>query len=106
MSFGRRRRLTKSWWNDVWRDRLLAAMHFIANGDPAIAGAAGHDAFHISTRPLLADVPVSYDATDPPLPSEQDEQGNIVPRAALDDEFGDIDGPEPDDEGAEGEDGE
>ena len=25
----RRRRLTRSWWNDVWRDRLLAAVHFL-----------------------------------------------------------------------------
>jgi hypothetical protein len=99
----RRRRLTKSWWNDVWRDRLLAAMHFLANGDPAIAAAAGNETFHISTWPLLADVPVSYDATDPPLPREEDEQGNIIPSAALDDEFGDMDDPEPDDEGEDGE---
>ena len=28
----RRRRLTRSWWNDVWRDRILAAAHFLANG--------------------------------------------------------------------------
>jgi hypothetical protein len=26
----RRRRLTRSWWNDVWRDRLLAALRFLA----------------------------------------------------------------------------
>ena len=32
----RRRRLTRSWWNNVWRDRLLAAMNFLANGQPAI----------------------------------------------------------------------
>jgi hypothetical protein len=51
--------------------------------------------FHVSTWPLLAEVPVSYDATDPPLPSEEDEQGNIVPSAALDDEFADMDEPEP-----------
>ena len=100
----RRRRLTKSWWNDVWRDRLLAAMHFLANGNPEIAVAAGHESFPTSRRGRpLADVPVSYDATDPPLPSEEDEQGNIVPSAALDDEFGDIDDPEPDDDGEDGE---
>jgi hypothetical protein len=99
----RRRRLTKSWWNDVWRDRLLAAMHFLANGNPAIAAAAGNETFQISTWPLLVEVPVSYDATDPPLPSEEDDQGNIVPGAALEDEFGDIDEPEPDDEGEDDE---
>jgi hypothetical protein len=69
----------------------------------SIAAAAGNETFHISTWPLLADVPVSYDATDPPLPREEDEQGNIIPSAALDDEFGDMDDPEPDDEGEDGE---
>jgi hypothetical protein len=95
--------LTKSWWNDVWRDRLLAAMHFLANGNPAIAAATGNETFQISTWPLLVEVPVSYGATDPPLPSEEDDQGNIVPSAALEDEFGDIDEPEPDDEGEDDE---
>jgi hypothetical protein len=48
-------------------------------------------------------VPVSYDATDPPLPTEEDEQGNIVPSAALDDEFADIDEPEELDDDEDGE---
>jgi hypothetical protein len=95
----RRRRLTKSWWNDVWRDRLVAAMHFLANGNPGIVAAAGNEDFRISTWPLLLDVPVSYDATDPPLPREEDDEGNIVPSAALDDPFGDIDELDSDDEG-------
>jgi hypothetical protein len=95
----RRRRLTKSWWNNVWRDRLVAAMHFLANGNPGIIVPAGNDTFHISTWPLVVEVPVSYDATDPPLPTEEDDQGNIVPSAALEDEYGEIDEPEPDDDG-------
>lgn len=95
----RRRRLTKSWWNDVWRDRLVAAMHFLANGTPAIVAIAGNDSFQISTWPLLLEIPVSYDAVDPPLPTEEDEEGNIVPSAALEDEFEDLDEPEPDDNG-------
>jgi hypothetical protein len=99
----RRRRLTKSWWNDVWRDRLLAAMNFLANGDSEIVAAAGNESFHISTWPVLADVPVSYDATDPPLPSEEDDHGNIVPSAVLEDDFGEMDEPEPDDEGEDDE---
>ena len=99
----RRRRLTKSWWNDVWRDRLVAAMHFLADGNPAIAAAAGNDSFQISTWPLLLKVPVSYDAVDPPLPIEEDDEGNIVPSAALEDEFEDLDEPEPDDDGEDDE---
>jgi hypothetical protein len=99
----RRRRLTKSWWNDVWRDRLVAAMHFLADGNPAIAAAVGNDSFQISTWPLLLKVPVSYDAVDPPLPTEEDDEGNIVPSAALEDEFEDLDEPEPDDDGEDNE---
>jgi hypothetical protein len=95
----RRRRLTKSWWNDVWRDRLLAAMHFLADANPPIVIKAGDETFEVSTEPLLADVPVSYDATDPPLPREEDEEGNIVPTAALDDQVDDIEEDQtPDDE--------
>jgi hypothetical protein len=99
----RRRRLTKSWWNDVWRDRLVAAMHFLADGKRAIVAVAGNDSFQISTWPLLVDVPVSYDAVDPLLPTEEDEEGNIVPSAALEDEFEDLDEPEPDDDGKDDE---
>jgi hypothetical protein len=97
----RRRRLTKSWWNDVWRDRLLAAMNFLAGNKASIAMEAGHVQFAVSTRPLLADVPVSYEASDAPLPSEEDDEGNIVPSAALDDQIDDLDeaGEEPDEAG-------
>jgi hypothetical protein len=87
----RRRRLTKSWWNDVWRDRLLAAMSFLAANKASITMEAGHVHFTVSAWPLLADVPVSYEASDPPLPSEEDDEGNIVPSAALDDQIDDLD---------------
>ncbi len=82
----RRRRLTKSWWNDVWRDRLLAAMHALAAGEPGIVMEAGNETFEVETWPLTIQLPVSYEATDPPLPSEEDAEGNIVPTAALDDQ--------------------
>jgi len=97
----RRRRLTKSWWNDVWRDRLLAAMHFLANGNASILVETGSERFEIAPWPLTLPLSVSYEATDPPAPSEEDEEGNIVPSAALDDQFDDLDdddtpeGPDP-----------
>jgi TIR domain len=97
----RRRRLTRSWWNNVWRDRLLAAMHYLANGAPVIAMRAGDEPFEIALQPLIATVPVSYDATDPPLISEEDEEGNIIPSAALDDHLDDTDD-EPHDASGEG----
>jgi hypothetical protein len=86
----RRRRLTKSWWNDVWRDRLLAAMHYLADSASTITLKAGNETFEILPWPLRAEVPVSYDAIDPPLPTEEDEEGNIVPTAALNDQIDDI----------------
>jgi TIR domain len=93
----RRRRLTKSWWNDVWRDRLLAAMHHLAAGTSSIVMEAGNEQISIATWPTATELPVSYDATDPALPSEEDDEGNIVTSAALDDQ-GD-EGPEDDDDG-------
>jgi hypothetical protein len=87
----RRRRLTRSWWNDVWRDRLLAGMSFLADGADALVIPAGHASLRVSTWPLVAELPVSYEATDPPLLSEEDEEGNIVPSADLDDRSDDLD---------------
>jgi hypothetical protein len=97
----RRRRLTRSWWNDVWRDRLLAAMTFLADNKESVIMEAGHINFAVSTWPLLANVPVSYEASDPPLPSEEDDEGNIVPSAALDDQLDDLEdaGEMPDESG-------
>jgi hypothetical protein len=81
----RRRRLTRSWWNDVWRDRLLAGMHFLAENSTVIVMEAGQVRLNLAAWPLTARLPVSYEATDPPLPTEEDEDGNIVQIAALDD---------------------
>jgi len=87
----RRRRLTRSWWNDVWRDRLLAAMSFLAQNKDAIVIEAGGVQFTTATWPLIANLPVSYEASDAPLPSEEDEEGNIVPSVALGDQSDDLD---------------
>src|ERR1700722_5131729 len=81
----RRRRLTRSWWNDVWRDRLVAAMHFLAAGEPTITAEAGNEAFSFAAWPMELEIPVSYDANDPPLPTEEDEAGTIIPTPDLDD---------------------
>ena len=94
----RRRRLTRSWWNDIWRDRLLAAVRFLADGQTEITLAAGNERFSVATWPLETEIPVSYDATDSPLPREEDEEGNITPSAALDDQ---LDEDEPDEEGSD-----
>jgi hypothetical protein len=85
----RRRRLTKSWWNNIWRDRLLAAMNFLAEGAPEISIQAGNINFTVGTWPQLAESDASYDAIDPPLPVDEDDEGNIVPTAALEDQMDD-----------------
>lgn len=90
----RRIRLTRSWWNDVWRDRLLAAMSFLANGKDSIAAVSGNKPIEIARLPLLVEVPVSYDATDPPPPYEEDEEGNINQLPLLDDREDDLDSEE------------
>ncbi len=80
----RRRRLTRSWWNNVWRDRLLAAMNFLASGEGQITIHVGSELFRINAWPITATAHVSYDATDPPLPNEEDDDGNIVTSSSLD----------------------
>lgn len=87
----RRRRLTKSWWNDIWRDRLLAAMYFLAGGGNEVLVPAGNEQFSFAAWPVEADLPMSYEATDPPLPHEEDEEGNIILRAELDEQTDDVD---------------
>ena len=69
----------------MWRDRLLAAMSFLADGKEKISAQAGKELFEIGRLPLLVEVPVSYEAVDPPPQYEEDEEGNINPLAALDD---------------------
>jgi hypothetical protein len=81
----RRRRLTKSWWNDVWRDRLLAAVHVLSDGETLVSIRAGNQKFGFCASPLSVELPVSYDANDPPMPREEDDEGTIVPGAELDD---------------------
>jgi hypothetical protein len=93
----RRLRLTRSWWNDVWRDRLLAAMSFLADGKDNITSFFANEMIEIARMPLLIDVPVSYEATDPPPQYEEDEEGNINPLIALDDRNDDLENEEEDD---------
>jgi hypothetical protein len=97
----RRRRLTRSWWNDVWRDRLLAAIHYIADGSSSIEMEAGNVSFGLTTWPLSVQLPVSYEASDPPPPREEDDEGNILPTVILGDhrEFELEDDPDENDRG-------
>ncbi|PZQ88647.1 MAG: toll/interleukin-1 receptor domain-containing protein [Leifsonia xyli] len=86
-----RMRLTKSWWNDKWRDLLLAGVHWIAGEDEMIDIAAGEETFGVARLPLALDGPVSYRA-DEARSNEEDLSGEIVLDDDLDiDDFADDD---------------
>ncbi len=86
-----RMRLTKSWWNDKWRDLLLAGMNWIARGEPMISIAAGDEKFGVASLPLSMETAKSYRASEA-RSSEEDERGEIVLDDELDEEgFGDDD---------------
>lgn len=56
-----RRSQCKNWWNDDWRDRLLATMsHLAADGGMISIPLSGSAAFTLSKYPILFDSPVSY----------------------------------------------
>jgi hypothetical protein len=56
-----RRNQCKNWWNDDWRDRLLATMSHLANDDGSITiPLAGDASFTLSKFPMLFESPVSY----------------------------------------------
>ena len=72
-----RMRLTKSWWNDKWRDLLLAGMNWIAAGQDRISLAAGDEAFAVLSLPLSFETAKSYRANEA-RSSEEAEGGEIV----------------------------
>jgi TIR domain-containing protein len=70
-----RRNQCRNWWNDAWRDRMLAAASWLANGQGAIPLDIG------SPEPLMIDaVPIQFDAdfdyVDPDKPDAIDSDAN------------------------------
>lgn len=56
-----RRRQCKNWWNDEWRDRILATMSWLAGEGGKIEVPLGSDLFvEVSNLPLMFTSPVSY----------------------------------------------
>lgn len=93
-----RMRLTKSWWNDKWRDLLLAGMNWIAEGGAAVSIAAGDETFAVSSLPLSMETAKSYRANEP-RSSEEDDRGEIVLDDELDeDTFSEDDRTDPEDQ--------
>lgn len=80
-----RLRLTKSWWNDKWRDMLLAGIWWLAEGKDALSLARGDELLSVSSIPISSTIDVSYIA-DEERSAEENEQGEITLDEELDDE--------------------
>lgn len=75
-------RLTRSWFNDKWRDMLLAAMGWLAEGNDILDLAVMGERLSIPSLPMIFDFPVSFVAEEA-RQTEEDETGQIT----LSDEF-------------------
>lgn len=84
-----RRRLTRSWWNDKWRDLLLASMAWLAEGRSELDLAVGNESLRVSTFPITATSPVAY-SSNQSVVSEERENGEIVTSDALDSAVDDL----------------
>jgi hypothetical protein len=66
-----RRNQCRNWWNDDWRDRMLATMSHLAADDTRILFALGSDvAFALSKLPILFGSPVAYNVVAPIVKEE------------------------------------
>ena len=74
-----RRRWFKNWWNVEWRDRLLAAIAYIANGNDFFEIPLGTDVFiRVSSYPKVFQSPVSYlDSRDEITELETEDDDNM-----------------------------
>ena|SRR2546428_10712277 len=75
-----RRSQCKQWWNDDWRDRLLATMTWLSQGAPIIALPLGTSTFAmVPIRPLAFESPVALNedalAVAPEPADENEEEG-------------------------------
>jgi hypothetical protein len=58
-------------------------MSFLANGQSRILLQAGKEIIEVATWPLVAKSHVAYETGQTSLPTEEDDEGNIVPTEAL-----------------------
>ncbi|MEA2162146.1 MAG: hypothetical protein QOK37_273 [Thermoanaerobaculia bacterium] len=56
-----RRSQCKNWWNEQWRDRMLATLQFLANGRPTIVvPLSSTQEVHVNPAPIRFQSPVSF----------------------------------------------
>ncbi|MBE0608670.1 MAG: toll/interleukin-1 receptor domain-containing protein [Dehalococcoidia bacterium] len=56
-----RRQLSRSWWNEEWRDRLMAAAYFLSDGGSASLCLSPTSSIRVSPLPVRFDSQVSYE---------------------------------------------
>lgn len=67
-----RRSQCKNWWNDDWRDRLLAMMFWLAEGSDRVTIDCGGDSIEVTPRPLVFAAPVTYRGEVPAVLTDGD----------------------------------
>jgi hypothetical protein len=71
-----RRRQCWDWWNDDWRDRIIAFLTSLAKGGECLPLPAGEKSLGLSLSPLLFTSPLTYEVTGKSsVASRKDESG-------------------------------
>jgi hypothetical protein len=79
-----RRSLCKNWWNEEFRDRMLATMFWISEGSGTITIDTGDAPIEVASEPMAFESPVTYTASESLEVfedidrDEEDEIGGIV----------------------------
>lgn len=71
---GARRSQCRSWWNDDWRDRILAIMRYLAGESDVITVDCGGDSMEVASRPLTFTSPVRYGALEQAVATDPDDR--------------------------------
>jgi hypothetical protein len=82
----------KNWWNDDWRDRMLAFMEWLTEGQDNLYIPLGGESLGISARPFTVSSPVTYEQPSKEVNSDQlslEESDGDEVEAGDDDFFGD-----------------
>lgn len=87
-----RRNQCMNWWNDAWRDRVLAVMSWLANGQESITLDVGSpEPIAIEREPVEFASPVSYVVPAKPSADADDTRAPDISDLDDDDDDGDFD---------------
>lgn len=89
-----RRRQCKQWFNEEWRDRLLATLHWLSQGEPSLLIQVGtNERILVSSQPQQFETDIDY--SDPPTRRQRELLADVAETAPSDfdesDDFGDDD---------------